>query len=124
MFDRRLRQQKLLFFLMVFLLSLTLACGLTQGFSSSEEEAPTPIVDLGQQGGSQDSEQKISATINEPPAPKAKKGPPAETEASPTPEDEDAPDSTLTETPAADDEADAQPSGELAENQIFIVPGG
>src|SRR5688572_2956539 len=99
MFDRRLRQhKKLLLFLMIFLLGSTLACGLTQGFLS--DEAPTPIVDLGQ-GGSQSDDQD-SATINEPGS-EAEETPPSETEASPTPEDETAPDSAPTETPTAED---------------------
>jgi oligopeptide transport system substrate-binding protein len=120
MFERRLRQhRKLLLFLMIFLLGSTLACGLTQGFSSNE---PTPIIDLGE-GGSQSDDQDSSATINEP-APEAEETPSTETEASPTPEDEAAPDSTPTESPAAEDNAAPQPSGELAETQMFIVPGG
>jgi oligopeptide transport system substrate-binding protein len=120
MFDRRLRQhKKLLLFLMIFLLGLTLACGLTQGFSSNE--APTPVIDLGE-GGSQNDDQDSSATINEP-ASEAEETP-TETEANPTPEDETSPDSTPTETPAAEDDSAQQPSGELAENQMFIVPGG
>lgn len=120
MFDRvPFRPQKrLLFFLIISLLSLNLACGLTQGLLGNEE--PTPIVDSG--GGSQSSNQEDGSARIDESASEDEVAPPAtEPEASPTSESETAPEAT--ETPATDNEP-AQPSGELAEEQLFILPGG
>src|SRR5262245_3464803 len=121
MFDRvpLWPQKKLSLFLMISLLSLNLACGLTQGLLGNEPA--TPALELGR--GSQKDDPAEAARIDESTPEDEETAAPAESEASPTPDNETSPDSSPTETPAAEAES-AQPSGALAENQFFILPGG
>ncbi len=110
--------KKLVFLAVVLILSVSLGCGLTQGLTGSDE--PTPIVDLGGDSGAakEDGNSTIaeqSASTEEENAPAVETEP---TEASQTEEESE----QVEEEEAA--QADSPPvSTNLAEDQIFVLPG-
>ena len=124
---RRHRKGLLLVFTML-LLSLSLACGLTQGLNLGGDD-PTPVIDL-EGSGSDSSSDESNATIvdesasseettEESPESISETDNTAESEAE-TAETEEVEEPTEEEAPADEPESQA----ELAEDQIFVLPGG
>ena len=109
--------KKLVLLVVVLILSVSLGCGLTQGLTGSDE--PTPAVDS--DGDSSAAEEGGNSTIAEQPASSEEESSP-KVEAEPT-------ESPQTEEPEQGEQEEADKadspsvSTDLADNQIFVLPG-
>jgi oligopeptide transport system substrate-binding protein len=104
----------------ILLLSLSLACGLTQGLNFNRDDS-TPVIEL--DGGGSSSDDGDAAIIEEP----APDEDTSSNEQAPEPsaEIETAENETIEEEAESDaGGSEPQPQIELAEDQIFILPGG
>lgn len=119
------RHKKGLSFFVVLLMSLSLACGLTQGLPFSSSSEPTPAIDLEGSGSSND---ENPAIIDDSPTDQADADAAeptkdsAETASESEPTVETQPSEEVTEDNATPEKTERP--ARLADNQIFILPGG
>ena len=117
------RHKRGLSFFVVLLMSLTLACGLTQGLPFSSNE-PTPTIDLGGSGSGDD---ENSAIIDSSPTEQANAdtAEPTEDSTETTPETEATAETQPSEEVTEDNTTSEEPEqpAQLADNQLFILPG-